>query len=53
MKAAIRAYIRKRRMPGWWRIGQPQGSQLPDFLTGETARQIFERYGFSPAPTLR
>jgi molybdate transport system substrate-binding protein len=28
----------------------PEAARLADFLTGETARQIFTRYGFGPLP---
>jgi molybdate transport system substrate-binding protein len=28
----------------------PEAARLADFLTGETARQIFTRYGFAPLP---
>jgi ABC-type molybdate transport system substrate-binding protein len=29
---------------------RPEAARLADFLTGETARQIFTRYGFAPLP---
>lgn len=29
---------------------RPEAARLADFLTGETARQIFMRYGFAPLP---
>jgi len=32
---------------------RPEAARLADFLTGETARQIFTRYGFAPLPARR